>query len=92
MDKKSKNDMRGYCAIYGWTEVCPRVKELKAENKQLRKVCQECVDWFEKISRYQDQRLGHGLKEACQTWGEASVIEPFDITKMKQILRRKQDE
>lgn len=52
----------------------------------LVEACKEYVEWFEKMKRYQDQRLGHGLKEACQNWEETSDIEPFDCTKMKAAL------
>ena len=48
----------------------------------------KAVDWFDKISRYQNQRLGHGLEEACQTWGEASDVEIFDFTKMKAAIAK----
>lgn len=64
------------------------IKKLQAENEKLRKICQDCVDWFDRISRYQDQRFGHGLKAACQNWAEASEIDMFDFTKMRQALNK----
>ena len=59
---------------------------LIAQAPALLEACKEYVEWFEKMSRYQNQRLGHGLKEACSNWGEASTVDFFDCSKMKQAI------
>lgn len=59
---------------------------LIAAAPALLAACVKVAAWFDKISRYQDQRLGHGLKEACQNWSEASDIEMFDFTELKAAI------
>ncbi len=75
-----------------YQDIAKHLNNSLAENEDLRRVCQECLDWFDKISRYQDQRLGHGLKEACQNWAEASEIDIFDFSEMRQVLNQESDD
>jgi len=65
---------------------------LIAAAPALLEACKDYITWFEKLSRYQNQRLGHGLKEACQTWGEASTVELFDCSKMKAAVAKAEQE
>ena len=70
-------------------------KDLEEENEalhdeveRLEALLKSVVEWFDKISRYQHQRLEHGLKEACQNWGETSEVEFFDIEPLRQALQK----
>ena len=63
------------------------LRNLEKSHANLLRACKDWVQWFEYVSAYQNENLGHGLKEAEENWKSMTIfIAPFAI---KSILGRR---
>ena len=57
--------------------------------ENIEQAAQKLMDDFDKVGRYQSQRLGHGLQAACQCWAEASDTGGvIDFTGLRKALEK----
>jgi hypothetical protein len=52
---------------------------------ELREETQKVVDWFKRMQKDHDEKLGKSFKEACENWGSISQ-EPLDMAPLLKAL------
>lgn len=89
LEKQLKEFASGEISRESWQYIVnEKTVRLEAKCKDYKETLGEIVAWFDRISRFQHQRLTKGLKEAEQCWAEASEVEPLDFTKAKTLLKK----
>lgn len=69
------------------------ISELKSAWEKLevaRTALKEVDDWFERLKKDHDEKLGHGFQEACDNWDSISQ-EPLDLVPVKQAISQIND-
>jgi len=91
MDNGAENRLR-YTRIEYLQHLWQQHRHILTEYERLKKIeieAQKLVDNFRIMEQKQFELLGHGLKQACENWDEATSFgELVDFSRLMQALER----